>query len=60
MTCSFMTILADCRCAVQYLLNPEGKFVTFFGKSFEADEIAISVIGHARAWQSKHPEYKMK
>lgn len=45
---------------VQYLLNPEGKFVTFYGKSFTAEEIASNLVQHARAWKDKHPDYKLR
>ena len=44
---------------MQYLLDPEGKFVTFYGKSFTAEQIAANLQEHARAWKAKHPEYKL-
>ena len=36
---------------IMYLLNPEGEFVTFYGKNFEAPELAKSIKAHVLAWQ---------
>jgi hypothetical protein len=51
---------SEAHCAMQYLLDPSGKFVTFYGKSFTAEQIAASLVDHARAWKQQHPEYKLK
>jgi protein SCO1/2 len=40
---------------IMYLLNPEGDFVTFYGKNFEAPALAESIKGHMLAWQKSHP-----
>ena len=44
---------------LQYLLDPDGNFVTFYGKSFTAEQIATSLQQHAVDWKQKHPEYKL-
>lgn len=31
---------------ITYLLDPEGSFVTFFGKNMEADDVAASLQQH--------------
>jgi protein SCO1 len=43
---------------MQYLINPEGKFVTFYGKNFTAAQIADSLCEHIRKWKSAHADYK--
>ncbi len=43
---------------ITYLLDPEGRFVTFYGKNYSAEEMARSVLGYIRRWQQEHPEYK--
>eukprot|EP00887_Chlorella_sp_A99_P007715 scaffold20.g7715.t1 len=45
---------------ITYLLDPEGKFVTFYGKNFTAEEMARSLGQHVRAWQTKHPGWPAK
>lgn len=36
---------------LQYLLDPEGKFVTFYGKSFTAEQIADSLCKYIDEWK---------
>lgn len=45
---------------ITYLVNPEGGFVTFYGKNFEAPDMADSIAGHVEAWRQAHPEYAAK
>ena len=40
---------------ITYLLNPEGGFVTFYGKNFTAEKMAESVGQHVAAWREAHP-----
>lgn len=35
---------------IMYLINPEGEFVTFYGKNFTAEELAESILGHVNSW----------
>lgn len=35
---------------MQYLQDPEGKFVTFYGKSFTAAQIADSLCNYISEW----------
>eukprot|EP01023_Acetabularia_acetabulum_P015344 TRINITY_DN17429_c0_g1_i1.p1 TRINITY_DN17429_c0_g1~~TRINITY_DN17429_c0_g1_i1.p1 ORF type:complete len:275 (-),score=45.74 TRINITY_DN17429_c0_g1_i1:163-987(-) len=42
---------------ITYLVDPEGDFVTFFGKNFEPEQIAKSVGRSIRKWKKKHPDY---
>ena len=37
---------------LQYLMNPDGEFVTFYGKSFTAEQIADSLCEHISNWKS--------
>lgn len=39
---------------IMYLINPEGAFVTFYGKNFTAEQLAISISEHIQSWQSQH------
>lgn len=55
-----MDVASDGHRAMQYLLDPSGKFVTFYGKSFTEEQIAASLVDHARAWKEQHPEYKLE
>lgn len=43
---------------IMYFLDPDGKFVTFFGKSFTASQIAASICDHVKKWKDLHPDYK--
>ena len=36
---------------IMYLVDPDGKFVTFYGKNFTAEQLAKSVSQHVRQWQ---------
>ena len=36
---------------IMYLLDPDGKFVTFYGKNFTTEQLAKSVSQHVRQWQ---------
>lgn len=45
---------------ISYLVDPTGKFVTFYGKNFTAEEMAASLQGHVKAWRDSHPEYNSK
>lgn len=42
---------------IHYLINPAGEFVTFYAKSFSAEQMAESIAGHLADWQQAHPEY---
>ena len=35
---------------IMYLLNPEGKFVAFYGKHVLAPELAAAISGHVATW----------
>eukprot|EP01024_Parvocaulis_polyphysoides_P053510 TRINITY_DN5336_c0_g1_i1.p1 TRINITY_DN5336_c0_g1~~TRINITY_DN5336_c0_g1_i1.p1 ORF type:complete len:116 (+),score=9.49 TRINITY_DN5336_c0_g1_i1:110-457(+) len=43
---------------ITYLLDPEGTFVTFFGKNFDAEMMANSVKRYVKRWRKNHPEYE--
>jgi protein SCO1/2 len=42
-----------------YLMDPEGEFVTFYGKSFTAQQLADSISEHLATWAAQHSDYKM-
>ncbi|EFJ45772.1 hypothetical protein VOLCADRAFT_93834 [Volvox carteri f. nagariensis] len=42
---------------IHYLIDPEGEFVTFFGKNSDAQQISKQVIQHLANWQKEHPGY---
>jgi protein SCO1/2 len=42
---------------IHYLINPDGEFVTFFGKNTDADQLARQMLQHAEEWQKAHPDY---
>ncbi|PNH03651.1 Protein SCO1 1, mitochondrial [Tetrabaena socialis] len=42
---------------IHYLINPAGDFVTFFGKSTDAQQLATQVLQHIADWQKEHPKY---
>lgn len=50
MLCDDSELESVCLC-VQYLLNPAGEFVTFYGKSFTAEQIADSLCDHMHHWK---------
>jgi protein SCO1/2 len=35
---------------IMYLVNPDGEFVTFYGKNFDAPSLAKSLEGHLTSW----------
>lgn len=43
---------------IHYLINPAGEFVTFFSKSYSADQMARALVGHMAAWQKEQPAYQ--
>jgi protein SCO1/2 len=45
---------------ITYLINPEGKFVTFYGKNFTKEEMARNISDHVKRWQQAHPDWKQK
>lgn len=42
---------------VQYLVDPEGKFLTFYGKNFTAEQMVDSICEHVNSWKASHPVY---
>ena len=36
---------------IMYLVNPDGEFVTFYGKNFDAPSLAKSLEGHLASWE---------
>lgn len=45
---------------ITYLVAPDGSFVTFYGKNFEAPEMGASMAGHVAGWAEAHPEYRAR
>jgi protein SCO1/2 len=43
---------------ITYLLDPDGKFLTFYGRNYTAQEMADSLQGHVAAWRKAHPEWQ--
>lgn len=43
---------------IMYLIDPAGEFVTFYGKNFDAHQLAASMAGHIETWEAEHPEYR--
>lgn len=39
---------------ITYLLDPEGAFLSFYGKNMEAPEVAQSIAGHIQGWRERH------
>ena len=39
---------------ITYLLDPEGKFVTFYGKNYTDKEMGASLAKHVEAWMKSH------
>ena len=35
----------------------QGKFVTFYGKNFTADEMARNISDHVKRWKAEHPQW---
>jgi protein SCO1/2 len=42
---------------IHYFINPEGEFVTFYAKSYTADNLATSMSENVRQWKASHPDY---
>lgn len=42
---------------ITYLIDPQGAFVTFYGKNWEMDDLADSIARHVKSWAEQHPEY---
>lgn len=42
---------------ITYLLDPDGKFVTFFGRNYNAEEMAANVAGQVQTWKKNHPDW---
>ena len=38
---------------IMYLVNPDGEFVTFYGKNFDAPMLAKSMQGHLATWDER-------
>ncbi|KAI7835985.1 hypothetical protein COHA_010129 [Chlorella ohadii] len=45
---------------ITYLVNPDGKFVTFYGKNFTKEEMARNISDHIKRWQQAHPDWQQK
>ena len=45
---------------ITYLINPEGDFVTFYGKNTEADVMASNIEGHLKNWKLQEEEREGK
>ena len=39
---------------IMYLINPDGDFVTFYGKNFTAEQLSKSISEHIASWQNQH------
>ena len=39
---------------IMYLINPDGEFVTFYGKNFDAPMLAQSLQGHLASWAQRN------
>jgi protein SCO1/2 len=42
---------------ITYLIDPKGEFVTFYGKNFDAKQLADSIGGHVMAWAEKDEKF---
>jgi protein SCO1/2 len=42
---------------ITYLLDPEGSFVTFYGKNYTDKEMADSLVKQVNAWKKGHPDW---
>lgn len=40
---------------IHYLIDPDGEFVTFYGKNYSAEQMADSLCEHASNWKAAHP-----
>lgn len=43
---------------IMYLVNPDGEFVTFYGKNFDASTLAQSLQGHLASWDQRKSSQK--
>lgn len=43
---------------IHYLIDPQGEFVTFFGKNNDAQQLATQVLQQLADYQKAHPEYQ--
>ena len=39
---------------IHYLVNPAGDFVTFYSKSNSAEQMAKSIVDHAKSWKESN------
>jgi protein SCO1/2 len=39
---------------IMYLVDPQGHFVTFYGKNFTPEQLSESVAEHVKDWQKQH------
>lgn len=39
---------------IQYLINPDGEFVDHYGQNKNRREVAESILGHKKKWDSTH------
>ena len=49
--------LAHTCCSMPCTHAVQGKFVTFYGKNFTADEMAQNISDHVKRWQAEHPQW---
>ncbi|MEW5296770.1 MAG: hypothetical protein WDW36_000027 [Sanguina aurantia] len=42
---------------IHYLISPAGEFVTFFSKSFTAEQMTAAMAEQMHVWQQTHPNY---
>lgn len=42
---------------IHYLISPAGEFITFFSKSFTAEQMTAAMAEQMYTWQQSHPEY---
>lgn len=42
---------------ITYLIDPDGSFVTFYGKNWELQDLADSISRHVKTWAEQHPAY---
>uniref|UniRef100_A0A7S0WQF2 Thioredoxin domain-containing protein n=1 Tax=Chlamydomonas leiostraca TaxID=1034604 RepID=A0A7S0WQF2_9CHLO len=41
---------------IHYLVDPDGEFVTFYGKNYTEEQMADSLCEHAANWKAGHPD----
>jgi protein SCO1 len=42
---------------IMYLMDPNGEFVTFYGKNYTMEQLSDSIAEHITKWRTEHPEY---